>query len=405
MLPSEVIGVAALTRFIKDLLEEHPNLRLLRVRGEITNARTYASGHWYFNLREGEAILRCVLFRSQAQLLTYLPRDGDEAIAVGSLGVYERDGVYQLYVEHLQPLGDGALRQQFERLKEKLEREGLFDQRRKRPLPLRPRCIAVVTSPYGAVWQDIQNILSRRYPYVHLLLAPARVQGDDAVETLIAALESVQLDGRAEVVMIARGGGSLEDLWCFNDERLARAIYASRIPVVSAIGHETDWTICDYVADLRAPTPSAAAELVTPHDRRTLVRQLVDLEERLEALATRRLARTGDHVGQLQHRLHRAAPLHRMDNLRQRLDQSAQRIDRAILLRLARQRQHVQALGRELELLSPYGPLARGYLLAEDSASGEVVRSIRQVSLGQALRLHFSDGQAETIVRSIELSE
>jgi exodeoxyribonuclease VII large subunit len=230
MLPSEVIGVAALTRFIKDLLEEHPNLRLLRVRGEITNARTYASGHWYFNLREGEAILRCVLFRSQAQLLTYLPRDGDEAIASGSLGVYERDGVYQLYVEHLQPLGDGALRQQFERLKEKLEREGLFDQRRKRPLPLRPRCIAVVTSPHGAVWHDIQTILRRRYPYVHLLLAPARVQGDDAVETLIAALESVQLDGRAEVVIIARGGGSLEDLWCFNDERLARAIYASRIP-------------------------------------------------------------------------------------------------------------------------------------------------------------------------------
>ncbi|MFN3336643.1 MAG: exodeoxyribonuclease VII large subunit, partial [Thermomicrobium sp.] len=356
MLGSEAIGVAELTQRIKDLLEAQPELQFVRVRGEITNARTYASGHWYFSLREGEAQLRCVLFRSTAQWLLYLPCDGDEVVATGSIGVYERDGIYQLYVEHLEPLGDGTLRQQLELLKQKLEREGLFDETRKRSLPPLPRCIAVVTSPHGAVWHDIQSVLHRRYPYVHLILAPARVQGDGAVESLIAALQAVQADGRAQVVIIARGGGSLEDLWCFNDERLARTVFACRIPVVSAVGHQTDWTICDYVADLRAPTPSAAAELVTPYDRATLLSWLQGLADRLNELIVRRVEASRERVNQLEHRLQRTAPRHRMDNLRQRLDQSAQRLDRAIADHLSRARHHVRSLTRELELLSPYGP-------------------------------------------------
>jgi len=402
VLGSEAIGVAELTQRIKDLLEAQPELQFVRVRGEITNARTYASGHWYFSLREGEALLRCVLFRSTAQWLPYLPRDGDEVVATGSIGVYERDGVYQLYVDHLEPLGDGALRQQFELLKQKLEREGLFDETRKRSLPQLPRCIAVVTSPHGAVWHDIQSVLRRRYPYVHLILAPARVQGDGAVESLIAALQAVQADGRAQVVIIARGGGSLEDLWCFNDERLARTVFACRIPVVSAVGHQTDWTICDYVADLRAPTPSAAAELVTPNDRATLLSWLQGLSERLNELIARRVEASRERVNQLEHRLQRTAPRHRMDNLRQRLDQSAQRLDLAITHHLLRARNHVRTLARELELLSPYGPLERGYLLAEDMASGNLVRSVNHVTIGQRLRLHFSDGTAETSVQAVQ---
>lgn len=401
----EVIGVATLTRLIKDLLEEQPFLQLVRVRGEITNARTYQSGHWYFSLREGDAQLRCVLFRNAAQWLTYLPRDGDEVIATGEIRVYEREGVYQLYVEELKPLGDGALRLQFELVKQKLEREGLFDPSRKRTLPPRPRCIAVVTSPHGAVWHDIQSILQRRYPYVLLLLAPAKVQGDGAVESLIAALDLVQRDGRADVVIIARGGGSVEDLWCFNDEQLARAIYACRIPVVSAVGHQTDWTICDYVADLRAPTPSAAAELVTPHDRITLLSSLAELANRLDDLVSRRLTQARSTVEQLSHRLHRAAPRHRIDTLRQRLDQSAQRLDLAIQQRLDRERHRVESYARELDLLSPYGPLARGYLLAEDATSGELVRSIHDLRIGQTLRLHFTDGRAESTVQHIETGE
>ncbi|MCX7623204.1 MAG: exodeoxyribonuclease VII large subunit [Thermomicrobium sp.] len=401
MLGYEVIGVAALTQQIKELLESRPELRFLRVRGEITNARTYASGHWYFNLREGEATLRCVLFRSTAQWLTYLPNDGDEVIATGTISVYERDGVYQLYVDLLEPLGDGALRQQLEQLMRKLEREGLFDPARKRALPLLPRCIAVVTSPHGAVWHDIQTVLRRRYPFAQLILAPARVQGDGAVESLVAALEAVQRDGRAEVVIIARGGGSLEDLWCFNDERLARAVFACHIPVVSAIGHQTDWTICDYVADHRAPTPSAAAELVTPYDRATLLDWVSSLQMRLDELVRQRVQRSREQLGFLEQRLARAAPRHRMDNLRQRLDHSAQRLDRALAQRLAIERQRVSALARELELLSPLAPLVRGYLLAEDATSGKLVRSIRELAPRQRLRLHFQDGRAEATIDAI----
>ncbi len=402
MFGGAVIGVAALTRQIKDLLESQPELRFLRVRGEVTNARTFASGHWYFNLREGEATLRCVLFRSVAQWLPYLPNDGDEVIATGSISVYERDGVYQLYVDVLEPVGDGALRVQLEQLKQKLEREGLFDPARKRPLPALPRCIAVVTSPHGAVWHDIQSVLRRRYPYAHLILAPARVQGDGAVESLVTALEAVQWDGRADVVIIARGGGSLEDLWCFNDERLARAVFACRVPVVSAVGHQTDWTICDFVADHRAPTPSAAAELVTPYDRVTLLGWLTGLANRLDELLHQHVRHARERVAALDQRLMRAAPRHRMDNLRQRLDQSAQQLDRALMRKLSRERQRLQSLQRELELLSPYSPLARGYLFAEDPASGRLVRSVSELVVGQRLRLRFSDGRAETTVEHIE---
>ncbi len=402
MLWGEAIGVAELTQRIKDLLETQPELQFVRVRGEITNARTYASGHWYFSLREGEAQLRCVLFRSTAQWLPYLPRDGDEVVATGSIGIYEREGTYQLYVDHLEPLGDGALRLQFELLKQKLEREGLFDQTRKRTLPPLPRYIAVVTSPHGAVWHDIQSILRRRYPYAHLILAPARVQGDGAVESLIAALQTVQADGRAQVVIIARGGGSFEDLWCFNDERLARTVFACRIPVVSAIGHQTDWTICDYVADVRAPTPSAAAELVTPYDRTTLLNWLQGFSDRLNERIAQQIQASRERIHQLEHRLQRTAPRHRMDNLRQRLDQSAQRLDRAITQHLLRARHHVRTCARELGLLNPYGPLERGYLLAEDIASGDLVRSTIQVTIGQRLRLLFSDGTAETSVQAVQ---
>lgn len=402
MLGSHVIGVAELTRQLKALLESQLFLQFLSVRGEITNARTFHSGHWYFSLREDDVQLRCVLFRTTAQLLPYLPRDGDEVIATGSITIYERDGIYQLYVDHLQPLGDGLLRLQFEQLKKKLQREGLFDPSRKRPLPQRPRIIAVITSPHGAVWHDIQTVLRRRYPYVHLLLAPARVQGDGAVESLIAALEEVQQDGRAEVVILARGGGSLEDLWCFNDERLARAVYACRIPVVSAVGHETDWTICDLVADIRAPTPSAAAELVTPHDRRTLRSTVEQLAQQLEALLQQQFERTQTELTQLAQRLERAAPRHQMDNLRQRLDQSAHKLDLLLRQRLNQERHRLHALRREVELLSPLNPLARGYLLAENLRTGELVRSLHQLQIGDRLRLYLTDGSAEARVEKLD---
>ncbi|MCS7050867.1 MAG: exodeoxyribonuclease VII large subunit, partial [Thermomicrobium sp.] len=234
------------------------------------------------------------------------------------------------------------------------------------------------------------------------LLAPARVQGDGAVESLIAALHTVQADGRANVVILARGGGSLEDLWCFNDERLARAVFGCHIPVVSAIGHQTDWTICDYVADVRAPTPSAAAEIVTPHDRLTLLGWLQGYAARLDELVVRHLRSSRERVEQLQQRIQRAAPHHRMDNVRQRLDRSASRLDQAMLRQLAHARERVHTLARELALLNPRSPLARGYVLAEDITSGELVRSVDHLRIGQRLRLHFSDGSADTTVHAVQ---
>lgn len=250
-----ILDVADVTAYIKDLLDADPILSDVWIRGEVSNFVRSAAGHIYFTLKSERAQLRCVLFRGNARWLTFQPENGDAILAHGRVSVYEAGGQYQLYVDLIQPEGTGLLHLQFEELRRRLEMEGLFDPSRKRPLPRLPRRIGVVTSPTGAVWHDIQTVLRRRYPLAELVLAPAQVQGDDAPPTIIRALEALQLDGNVDVIIIARGGGSMEDLWCFNDEALARAVFASRIPVISAVGHETDFTICDFVADVRARPP------------------------------------------------------------------------------------------------------------------------------------------------------
>ncbi|MFQ6671805.1 MAG: exodeoxyribonuclease VII large subunit, partial [Candidatus Tectimicrobiota bacterium] len=326
---------------------------------EISNLRAPVSGHRYFTLKDAEAQLRCVMFKYQEGGLRCEPEDGLKVLVRGRLTVYEPRGDYQLVVGYLEPLGLGFLQRAFEQLKARLAAEGLFDAARKRPLPVLPQAIGVVTSPTGAALRDIVTVIQRRFANVHLLVAPVRVQGEGAAAEVASALEALSLRGGLDVVIVARGGGSLEDLWAFNEEVVARAIAASKVPVISAVGHETDYTIADFVADVRAPTPSAAAEIV--------VRTKADLERHLRLLARRLVtsAKTERAVrahqfAALCRRRPLAAPFTLVAPVGQRLDDLRARLERAAWVRLADGREAARALGRELALLAPWAALDQG---------------------------------------------
>ena len=276
-------SVTDLTRYLRELLESDELLQDVWVKGEVSNFSRPASGHLYFTLKDSSASLRCVMWRNAVIRQSFTPRDGDAIEVHGSISIYEVGGQYQLYADIFRPAGEGALYQEFLRLKAKLEAEGLFAPERKRPIPPKPKRIGIVTSPTGAALQDMLNTLQRRYPLVEVVLAPTPVQGDEAPARIIAALQNVAEIAHPDVIILARGGGSIEDLWAFNDERVARAIAASPIPVITGVGHETDFTIADFVADLRAPTPTAAAELATPNQA-DLRLDLSELNDRLNRL-------------------------------------------------------------------------------------------------------------------------
>lgn len=276
-----ILSVAAVNRHIKALLEQDETLAGVLVRGEISNFKRHYSGHCYFTLKDSEATLRAVMFRSRAQLLKFEPKDGLKVIAGGRVSVFERDGQYQLYVEQLVPEGMGELSLAFAQLKDKLAAEGLFDESRKRPLPLLPRTVGIITSPTGAAVRDIVTVAKRRYPGVQLILNPVQVQGADAPPQIAAGIGLLNRHGRAEVIIVGRGGGSIEELWAFNDEQVVRAIAASNIPVISAVGHQTDYTLADFAADRRAATPSQAAEIAVP-DVREMARYIQTLRTMLE---------------------------------------------------------------------------------------------------------------------------
>jgi exodeoxyribonuclease VII large subunit len=389
--------VSELTAYIREVLDRDPALGDVWVEGEATNVTRSTAGHVYFSLRDPSAQIKCVLFRSYARVQACLPENGYAVLVHGYVSVYEQAGAYQLYVDELRLRGDGALQRAFRQLYERLASEGLFAESRKRPLPTRPRWIGVVTSPTGAVWHDIQTVLRRRYPLAHLLLAPAQVQGTEAPASVVAALEVLNQDGRADVIVIARGGGSLEDLWCFNDEQLVRAVFRSRIPVVSAIGHETDVTLCDFVADLRAPTPSAAAEMIAP-DLQTLLGELSAYSSRLVTSVSRRLQTARERIERALSRLEHSSPRRRIDHGRLHLDQLGRRLLRQLAHGLQTQRTHLALLSRQLQLLHPSGPLQRGYVLVTDRSSGRRQRSVRGLVPGQWVTLHFIDGVAEAQV-------
>lgn len=409
----QVVTVGLLTSYIRELLESDDLLADLWVEGEIADTFVARSGHIYLTLRDGESLLKCVVFRAQAQRLRVSPRPGDHIAAHGRISVYERDGTYQLYVDLLQPAGLGILALQLELLRQQLAAEGLFEPSRKRPIPAMPSCIGVVTSAEGAVWHDIQNVLRRRFPLVHLLLAASPVQGESAPAGIVAALQALQDDGRAQVVIVARGGGSADDLWCFNDERVVRAVFACRIPVVSGVGHETDWTLVDDVADLRAPTPSAAAELCSPSIV-DLASRLVDAQRMADRLIRERLDEAADELKEVTSKIERLSPettiagdRTRVDGLRLSLGQHRDRsvsaaratvgerqarVRRAIRDSLSTRRRSFDLERARLVVLNPGNVLRRGYAhLTSDTDAGPIT-SVDDVAVRDRITARLADG-------------
>lgn len=390
--PDRPYSVSEVTGRVRALLEHEPELQDLWVQGEVSNLSTPSSGHIYFTLKDAGAQIACVIWRTQAIGLTYRPRSGDQVLVHGAIGVYEAGGRYQLYVTFVQPAGRGSLFQEFERLKARLAAEGLFDPARKRPLPQLPKRIGVVTSPTGAAFQDVLNVLRRRYPQAEVLLSPTSVQGDDAPPQIVAALAALNQQDDVDVILLVRGGGSPEDLWAFNDERVARAVAASRVPVVSGVGHETDFSLADFAADRRAPTPSAAAELSTP-DRADLAaglrQEILHMDQSMRAyLKTRQ-----QQVAQVAQALHYLSPSARFGSARQRVDDLLTRSDAAWEHRLAREKQHVVGLTARLAALNPEAVLRRGYAIVRDQKSGRILPLAKRIRPGQALLLQMQDGE------------
>ncbi len=391
--PERPYSVSEITARIRLLLEQEPLLQDVWIEGEISNFSRASSGHLYFTLKDAGAQINGVVWRNQAQMLGYTPRSGDQVIIHGRIGLYEQGGRYQIYVDAIRPAGRGSLYQEFERLKARLEAEGLFAAERKRPLPAYPRKIGVVTSPSAAAFRDVINVLTRRYPLAEVLLAPTLVQGETAPAQIVAALATLNARSDIDVILIVRGGGSLEDLWAFNDEQVARAVAASRIPVISGVGHETDFTLTDFAADRRAPTPSAAAEMATP-DRQELQAVLRQYETRLNRTLGRRLQGFRDRLGRLTRALHYLAPAARLANSRQRVDDLLTRAEMAIAYRLTMQRQRVQALTARLASLNPDAVLARGYAIVQERETGQILTLAKNITPGLALTVRLQDGEA-----------
>ena len=385
-------SVTEVTEYIKALIDTDEELADLWVEGEVSNFSRASSGHCYFTLKDISCEIKCVMWRNQAQWLLALPEQGDRVTAHGYVSVYERGGVYQFYVDALERRGVGALWQAFQELKDRLEAEGLFDETRKRPLPKWPRRIGVVTSPTGAAFRDILNVLRARYPLVQVVLSPSPVQGASAPSCLIQAIQRLDDLGDIDAVIVARGGGSLEDLAAFNDERVARAIVGCRSPVVSGVGHETDFTIADFVADLRAPTPSAAAAAVVPNARQLLA-QTRQMAQRLKLLMTERLAGCRELLVREERLLRLHDPRRMLAEQRQRLDDLVRRAGSALQRRLSVARMRLAGFQARLEALSPRLVLARGYAIVQDSLSGTTIKSAGQAWPGQDLRIDLHDGR------------
>jgi exodeoxyribonuclease VII large subunit len=389
---ADVWSVSDLNRYARQLLETDFRLQGVRVQGEISEFKAYPSGHWYFALKDSGALLRCVMWRNRAekQRTAYLPREGDAVEATGNVTLYEVRGQFQLDVAGLQPAGEGELYREFVRLKAQLEAEGLFAPERKRPLPERPRLIGLVTSPAGAALRDMLNVIRRRYPIAEVVLAPCAVQGADAPPQIVAALAALARL-RPDVIIAGRGGGSLEDLWAFNDERVARAIAACPVPVVSAVGHETDFTIADFAADLRAPTPSAAAELVTP-DGAQLRAEVRRLAAQMAGLLQTDVQDQRWALKEVQARLKGLSPQATLASARQRLDDTFARAAAAMAHRAALERERWNGLRQALNGVSPLAVLGRGYAVVTTPA-GAVVRRARNVKSGDPLQVRVSEGE------------
>ena len=396
---NEILTVSQLNRYVKSLLDGDFRLRDLFLRGEISNyTRHYRSGHLYFTLKEGGSAVKAVMFAGYAQELAFEPENGMAVILRCSVSLYERDGSYQIYVYEMQPDGRGALQVAFEQLYRKLQVQGLFDETNKKPIPRFAQRIGVVTSETGAALQDILNILSRRCPMAQVVLAPALVQGREAPDSLIAALQALDEWGKCDVIIIGRGGGSMEDLWCFNDERLVRQIVACHTPIISAVGHETDFTLCDYAADLRAPTPSAAAELASV--------KMEQLEERLEILADRTKRAAGHYLAQKEQQLQRLSlqlthltPERRLQEYAEKLQNLWNMIQSSEKSVIIKKQEALRLQSARLQALDPMARLAGGYSMV--LKDGRVLSSIQQVQEGDHLQVRLHDGTLRVLTEEV----
>ena len=386
----KIYSVSEVTQVIKTLLDGAPELQGVCVQGELSNYKVYPSGHHYFTMKDAESAIRCVMFRGSAARLRFRPESGMHVTAVGRVTVYPRDGAYQLYVTDLIPQGMGDLYVAYEQLKQKLAAEGLFDAAHKKPIPAFPRTIAVITSGAGAAVRDIIRVAGKRWPLAKIVILPVRVQGAEAPPEIVGALRYANRWHVAELIITGRGGGSIEDLWAFNDERVARAIYESDIPVISAVGHEPDVTIADFVADLRAATPSNGAELATP-DVEELQAALRSLEARCGQAVRKRLEASRTALMQLASRRVMQSPRAYIDLKRMELDMQSGRLLSAQERRLAEARHGFVRAAAAMDALSPLKVLGRGYAIAED-AQGRTIRSVSEAAVGDGLEVRLKDG-------------
>ena len=395
---TEVMTVSELNGFIKSLIDGNRTLSAVTVRGEISNFKPHSSGHLYFSLKDSEGQIRAVMFRSSAARLKFMPESGMRVIAHGSVGVFVRDGSYQLYVTSIQPDGIGALYLAYEQLKERLSAEGLFDDSHKRSIPRIPRRIGVITSPTGAAVRDIINVVRRRFPLADIYLYPALVQGDGAADSLIRGVDYFDSSRLCDTVIIGRGGGSLEDLWAFNDERLARRIYAASVPIIAAVGHETDFTICDFVSDLRAPTPSAAAELAVP-DVRELSLLLDGYTDRASSSLKRVAERARERLLRLSDRVSKDAMLSHIGEHGRRVADLSSRAQAAVAVNLTEARAGLSETVAKLSALSPLAVLSRGYAVV--STQSNATADVCSLSVGDDVNIRLHDGVVDAKITNI----
>lgn len=410
------LTVSQLTSKVKGLLDME--VGEVWVRGEVSGFRPAASGHLYFSLKDEGAVLACALFKGGVRQNKFDLKDGLEVLAHGRVSVYSPRGTYQLIIDRIEPVGHGALQLAFEQLKQKLQNEGLFDLSRKKEIPAHPSRVAIVTSPTGAALQDMLNVLGRRNAGISILVVPALVQGDAAPAQLLRGLEVINKFDLADVIVLARGGGSMEDLWCFNDEALVRAVSQSRIPVISAVGHEVDFTLCDFAADLRAPTPSAAAELVA-RNQLELVEALMANQRRLTLCMNGRLGQAKNQLLELETRL--VSPAEKMirarkqlselelrmihavagqiPTYRQMIDEASVRLSHFTERHLSERRHRLDSLAGRLEALSPLKVLGRGYTLIQDPSNGLLVKSAKEATAGKEVALVFHDGKVQARIQ------
>ena len=392
------LTVTQVNEYIKMLLDSDELLGSVLVKGEISNFTNHRTGHFYFSLKDEDGIIRAVMFKSYTQRLGFLPENGMKVILHGRVSLFVRDGQYQIYVDDIQPDGVGALYIAFEQLKNKLEAEGLFSAERKRRLPRIPKRIGIVTSPTGAAIRDMINILSRRFPYTEVVLYPALVQGPGAAPQIIEGIKYFNSSRSVDVIIVGRGGGSLEDLWAFNDEKLARCVAASEIPVISAVGHETDFTICDFAADLRAPTPSAAAELAVP-ETEDIKRRLDNINVRNRGTIENMIARMRGTLSTIESRGVLSSPERLLDERRMNVLYCSEKLKRYTSEAVMHERVKLSEHAAKLSALNPLGIISRGYS-AVTSSEGKVINSVRQISSGETVKIRFSDGEADANIIS-----